>query len=82
MLLQLGAYISSHAPHHHLNKNKYSFSFIFQVMLAYFDSNEIRCWTDLEGYNNFPSLYMFNKQNGNIEFHYEILDEGKYNLIS
>lgn len=45
------------------------------VMLAYFDSNEIRCWTDLEGYNNFPSLYMFNKQNGQIEFHYEILDK-------
>ena len=56
--------------------NRTTYSFFFEVMLAYFNSNEIRCWTDLEGCNNFPSLYMFNKQNGKIEFHYEILEKG------
>ncbi|CAI9719379.1 Calcium-dependent kinase 4 [Octopus vulgaris] len=43
------------------------------VMLALFNPNEIRAWVSLEGCSQFPNLYMFNKIDGKIELHHEIL---------
>ncbi|XP_014770387.1 uncharacterized protein LOC106869246 [Octopus bimaculoides] len=43
------------------------------VMLTLFNTNEIRAWVSLEGCSHFPNLYMFNKIDGKIELHHEIL---------
>ncbi|GAB1600204.1 uncharacterized protein LOC115209269 isoform X2 [Argonauta hians] len=45
------------------------------VMLTLFNKNEIRAWVSLEDCESFPNLYMFQKTNGKIELHHEILKD-------